>query len=767
MRSTSIEFRKKMQYNTDFYQTAHIEFADGRTKELGKKDFYITGNMLSDGAGTSAFPLGEAMAKRITVVLVNDDDRFSDYDFQLAKITVYLKYDLSQTTESLLFGTFTVTEPESYGTQVTVEAMDDMYKGDVQYTTGLAYPATIGEIMRDSCLTCGVTLLTTSFLNSDYTVKEMPENITHRQLWGLCAMLAGGNTRMDEHNRLKVITYDFSYFEKNQFRGGVFDDGNPYETGDDLNGGNFNPWDDGDTANGGTFADMQYYHVFYKHKTPSIATDDVVITGIQTEVDDTTYLFGAEGYVLNISNQLIENDPQTAVNLIGALLVGIRFRPFSIEHTAYPLAEFGDLCYVADRKGNVYQSVITDIDFSFFGRSTIKCAADSPLRNSSRYNSANTQAIVAARKETAKQITAYDLAVQRLTNLITQSFGVFKTEEAAEDGSVIYYLHNKPELASSTTIWKMTADALAVSTDGGKTWNAGLDSSGNAVVNVLSAIGINADWINTGHIAWDKGRGGTLTLGGNNNTSGLMQVYDASGKLVGYWNKDGLYAKNADIEGKIKSNSAEITGGTFRVETESTNENLVWIKSSYNSQELMAAMAAYGFAVSYGSYASTFMWQGLEIPNGYLKYLEGKATVGAEVGYISTLISSALSAATGSINTLTLGSEPIVSSDKNLKNSIESLDKNKAAEFIYSLNPCRFKYNNGTSDRYHHGFIAQEIKEAMGDEDWGLYVDSEIKGVAGEESRKAIRDGELIADIIAAMQTLNDRVTKLEEKEEN
>jgi hypothetical protein len=47
----------------------------------------------------------------------------------------------------------------------------------------------------------------------------------------------------------------------------------------------------------------------------------------------------------------------------------------------------------------------------------------------------------------------------------------------------------------------MTADAFAVSTDGGKTWNAGMDSSGNAVVNILSAIGVQAEWIEADNLS--------------------------------------------------------------------------------------------------------------------------------------------------------------------------------------------------------------------------------------------------------------------------
>lgn len=563
MRDASLELKRKMYTNTEFYQTVHIVFADGREKDLGKEDFYISGNAFNDGPGTSSFPLGEAMAKQITLVLVNDDDRFSDYDFYLAKMTVYVKYDLSETAEAILLGTFTVTTPESYGAQVTVEALDDMYKGNREYSTSLKYPATVGGILRDSCLTCGISLISTTFPNMDYTVASQPENITHRQLWGMCAMIAAGNARMDEYNRLEIINYDFSYFETNQFDGGVFDSGNPYQTGTDLDGGSFEPWDTGDEADGGDFAGLQDYHFFYKNKIPTIATDDVVITGIQTVIDETTYIFGSEGYVLNISNQLIEENPQEAVNLIGKMLVGAKFRPFSIEHIANPLVEFGDICYIADRKSNVYQSIVTDINFSFFGSSRIQCAADNPLRNSSQYYSESTKAIVAARKETEKQLTAYDLAIQQLTTLMSQSFGIFKTEEKQEDGSIIYYLHNKPELATSSTIWKMTADALAVSTDGGETWNAGIDSEGNAVVNVLSAIGINADWINVGLLK-------------------SIQIDNGNGKFT--VDPDGNATMNGAVINTATMDSATMTNATIQKSkvTDATIEGLIIGESGYS-----------------------------------------------------------------------------------------------------------------------------------------------------------------------------------------
>lgn len=51
-------------------------------------------------------------------------------------------------------------------------------------------------------------------------------------------------------------------------------------------------------------------------------------------------------------------------------------------------------------------------------------------------------------------------------------------------------------------------------------------------------------------------------------------------------------------------------------------------------------------------------------------------------------------------------------SDRNKKNTIEDLPEKYIALFD-NLNPKRFKMNNGTSDRYHVGYIAQDVEEAM------------------------------------------------------
>lgn len=623
MKNVSNEFISTSSERTDYYVLASVKFADGTEKELSRSDFYLSGNSYTDAAGSSSFPLGVALEKQMGISIVNDVDQWSTYDFYGAEFTMYCCLDLdSGKTEKILLGTFTVIEPESYGSIIEVTAADAMYLGDTAYTTSLSFPMTAAAALRDSCSTCGVTLQTTTFTNGDYVISSFPDGITHRTLWGLCAMLAGGNARMDEYNRLNIISYDFSFFDKGDLDGGIFDESTPYASGDTADGGSFNPWDTGYVYDAGTFSDMKDYHVFFRAKNLTVATDDVVITGIQTIVDGVTYLYGEEGYILTLTNQLIEGNPQDAMNRIVPLIVGVRFRPFEMDHIAYPMAEFGDVCYVIDRKQNIYQSVITDVNFTFFGYTTLKCSADSPMRNSSNYYSKTTEAAVKARLNTKKQLAEYDKAVQMLTSLITQSFGVFKTEEVLGDGSTVFYLHNKPTLAESKTIWKMTADAFAVSTDGGKNWNAGMDSSGNAVVNVLSAIGINFDWASGGTLSlggknngnglcylYDsngnkiatldsnglavlKGTitGSSITLGGNGNTNGYLRLLNASGTEIAKMNSDGLQmlkgiiklgtlfsvdASGNVISNSFKSSNAEITGGHINITSDSSSDNTI------------------------------------------------------------------------------------------------------------------------------------------------------------------------------------------------
>lgn len=499
MINVSDEFRKLMNVRTDFNENAEITFADGTVLELTEKDFTVSNNNVTDASETSGIPLGVAVCRSIQIELMNDDDRFSEYDFFGATIRLYLTFQLSETVEKIEYGTFTVLTPETYGTTVIITALDDMYKADRDYSTNITYPASLQTILVDACNTLDISLGSTSFHNSDFVVNEKPTDITFRQMFGYIAMIAVGNARIDVDGHLRIISYDFSKLEEIK-NGGIY---SPWNNPNDLDGGSFSPWNLGDVADGGTFTDRNEYHSLSNWSNLKVDTDDVVITGVQTtytgaENEEHTVMYGVEGYVLAVENPLIVGQEEYAVGLIGNVMVGGRFRQFSGDLISNPTIEFMDIAVITDRKGNVYASFITDINFQFFGFTTLKNSAETALRNSAKTYSDATKTLVKARELVKNERTAREQAVAQLAKDLKNSSGLFMTEDVQPDGSTIYYMHDKPTLAESMIVWKLTTLAFGISTDGGKTYTYGFTVDGTTITRLLYAEGINADYINTG-----------------------------------------------------------------------------------------------------------------------------------------------------------------------------------------------------------------------------------------------------------------------------
>lgn len=564
MINASVEFRKTMRQRTDFKPSASILFADGRMVNLTEHDFSINGNELTDGAESNSFPLGVAIGRAFSMEIRNQDQRFEDYSFYLATVQLQLHFKLdSGTEETIYLGKCTITTPETYGTTITVQAVDDMYKANKSYSTQLKFPVTLGEMVRDCCLQCGLPLGSATFKNSNFSIKSKPENISCREVLAQAAMIAGGYAKVDRNGYLQICSYDLSIFEREGMGyGGSFDNSENaefYVDGDNIDGGNFDDYSSGNTFDSGTFLSMDDFHMFYDFLSPpQTDADDVVITGIQiTDTAGKTHLCGEEGYILSIENQLAKGNEQSAVNAIGKLINGFKFRAFSGEYIGYPLAEFGDICYVIDQNGNTYQSILTDITYRFNGKTSLKCSADSPLRNSSKdaYNSDYIKAVIAARNYTDQEMSAYDLVVQQMSQLAANTLGFHETKIIQDDGSVIVYRHDKPKLSESKIVYKSGIDGFFVTRsytgkDSTTVWKAGFDSNGNAALNILSVIGIH----------WDWAYGGTLTLGGEDNKNGVLRILNANGAQIGKWDNTG-----ADITGTVKtitSNGvyAKITG---------------------------------------------------------------------------------------------------------------------------------------------------------------------------------------------------------------
>ena len=248
---------------------------------------------------------------------------------------------------------------------------------------------------------------------------------------------------------------------------------------------------------------------------PDISTDPVVITGIATtkkvENESTILIRGTDDYALEITNPLIEGHEDDAINLIGDVLIGVKLRGFSGEFFPDPTIEFMDLACVVDRKDKVYPTFITSLEFNYLGSSSFSCGIKDPERQKSTYYSEATKVYEKAKKEIKQNKTEFEAAVDNLNKTLESASGMYSTEVVQPDGSVISYIHDKPTVEESKNVIKVTSEAIGISSDGGKTYPYGLFLTGDIITRILYAIGINADYINSGSLTV-KDKNGNITF---------------------------------------------------------------------------------------------------------------------------------------------------------------------------------------------------------------------------------------------------------------
>ena len=510
MKNVSNEFKNIIKSGGPFYAYASITLKNGKKLTLDSdNDFFISGNGFTEDGG-DGFPLGSALSKSVTLVIDNIDERFSKYDFYYAQISLFTEADIESRSydawrdvkgeeildvngntimltksriERLNEGTFTVLEPTAVGDTIELVGYDSMYKADADFTSKLSYPTTAGQLLREACSTCNIMLGSPKFNNDDFVIEQAPEKVTCREVIGYIAMLSVGNAVI-QNGTLVIKSYDFSAISKITNR-------------DDL------------------VEDAGYSILMDYQSDPDISTDPVVITGIATtkkvENESTILIRGTDDYALEITNPLIEGHEDDAINLIGDVLIGVKLRGFSGEFFPDPTIEFMDLACVVDRKDKVYPTFITSHEFSYLGSSSFSCGIKDPERQKSTYYSEAKKVYEKANKEIKQNKTDFEAAVENLNKTLENASGMYSTESPQPDGSMITYIHDKPTVEESKNVIKVTSEAIGISNDGGKTYPYGLFLTGDLITRILYAIGINADYINSGSLTI-KDKNGNITF---------------------------------------------------------------------------------------------------------------------------------------------------------------------------------------------------------------------------------------------------------------
>lgn len=562
MRNLSTEFKEQQNSgNRNYLKYADFTFTDGSTLSITDKDLWSNGFKFEDAVSQSgSFDIGAAIVNKLTLQINNFSGKYTDYIWDGARVVCHIGLELSTGIEKIRICTMTVTDAPYQNTAIISLACEDsMRLFDRDYSDSkLTYPATRLQIIQDACEVCGVTLQSTRFDNDDFVIQNRPDDssITFRQVIAWVAQMGCQWAKTDAYGRLCLDWY------KN-------------EVPDDFYNKEEVPWKDIEGKDILDTTGAQIITVMQKGIT-AIDTNgftpwmyDIEITGVKvteyvensSKNEAKTYQSGKSGYVIEISdNKLIqEGSGEKICQIIADRCVGLKFRPFTTGALTNIAWEAGDTIEISDRNGKQYKSFLTSVALNPGTFEQLECSAKSVSRNKQKQYSLNQQVQAENKKNLRDERTDREKAIEELSNRLAESSGVYTTVEQQPDGSNIYYLHNKPQLSDSDIVWKMTAEAWAVSTDGGQHWNGGMTVDGDVIARILTATGVNADWINTGTIkAIDK----------DGNTTFLVDV--TTGRVI--INADSVQIKGKDVNA-IAKEKAEKEVNNFISNTYTTDIN--------------------------------------------------------------------------------------------------------------------------------------------------------------------------------------------------
>lgn len=542
MRNLSSEFKEQQNSgNRNYLKYADFTFTDGTTLSITDKDLWSNGFKFEDAVSQNgSFDIGAAIVNKLTLQINNFSGKYTDYIWDGARVVCHIGLELSTGIEKIRICTMTVTDAPYQNTAIiSLTCEDSMRLFDRDYSDSkLTYPATRLQIIQDACEVCGVTLQSTRFDNDDFVIQNRPDDssITFRQVIAWVAQMGCQWAKSDEYGRLCLGWYEREVPDKFY---------NLVET----------PWKDTDGNDILDTTGAQIITVMQKGIT-AVDTNgftpwlyDIEITGVKvteyvensSQNEAKTYQSGKSGYVIEISdNKLIqEGTGETICGIIADRCIGMKFRPFTTGALTNIAWEAGDTISISDRNGNVYKSYLTSVTLNPGNFEQLECSAKSVSRSNQKQYTLNQQIQAENKKNLKDERAAREKALEELSQRLAESSGTYTTVETQPDGSNIYYLHNKPQLSDSDIVWKMTAEAWAVSTDGGQHWNGGMTVDGDVIARILTATGVNADWINTGTIkAIDK----------DGNTTFLVDV--TTGRVV--INADSVQIKGKDVNAIAK-----------------------------------------------------------------------------------------------------------------------------------------------------------------------------------------------------------------------
>ena len=543
MKNVSTEFKRQLHYGSKKYLSfADITLEDGTVINLTNAEIFMGGfsceQAISSDNTFSA--LGSVIIGSASLIINNISGAYTQYDFTNATVVMQVGLTVNGVVEKVRLGTYRVDDAVYTESSIKLSMLDYMEQFDRPYTTNIQYPNTLNTILRDICTQCGVTLATPDFPHKSFSVSTMPldNGTTFREVISWIASIAGCYAFCNDNGQLVLDWFDTSVLNQSI----------------DL------------TVPQPDVNNLGYHYIHNLKSVQTIGIDDTVITGVSISVENendpaelgifennagthvvtlnvqenvTIYTVGTEGYIIHIEGNdfITHSNVIEIINWLATQLIGLQFRKLNVQILSNPTIEVGDVAKVVDRKGNTYNSLITRSYFSVGSYQDIVCGADTPLKNSATRYSSATKSFLKSKKLLKSEQTLREQQIENLTNQLAVKSGMYTTIEASSGGGNIYYMHNKPTLAESSVVWKMTSSAWGVTTDydhenpEDTVWNGGMTVDGDTITRILSAVGVNADWIETGEFSVTDSQGNETFY--VNCDTGVVRINATSFSLTG------------------------------------------------------------------------------------------------------------------------------------------------------------------------------------------------------------------------------------------
>lgn len=486
---------------------------------------------------TSKLALGGVYGATINLDLINFNNLLENVNFDNKEfnISIRLKSDLVYTVNDIdiikvgIFnampikritgmwipiGKFYVSELTTKEKQkITLKLTDKTTFLDNDYIPRISFPATLNDIVQDISSQIGIAIEQYATINENIYINNLDTTYKMKEILGYIAECECGYFIVNRLGNLQLLRFNKD-LTKNIDR--------------------------------------------YKEFKP--AENTVIVKKVKF---NEIILGEEEGHTLELDS----NNPFIVDNMIQNIYDNIKdftYMPYTLKLIRGDVAQdILDYITITDTKNNIFSSYVFNNSWTFNGalKQDMSAKGENTLKNSHNTKGFIARTIEKIQKELIPN--TLEKAIENATQMLTEFNGGYVIKKEGE-----LFISDNKDLDKAVRIWRWNINGLGYSSTGiNGPYGTAITMDGSIVANFITSGSMTADRI----------RGGTLKIGGINNTNGEIQVVD----------KNGNELVKINLEGITLSNGTKLIGGNgvlsnFQFIGRVTNNGFLGFYADYN-----------------------------------------------------------------------------------------------------------------------------------------------------------------------------------------